>query len=305
VSTPVSTFVDPILDVRTDFADSCQIGRSGDRWFLLMVDKTTEYVSLYNTKTRSNPLALLKEYLTFAGTKIRYLHIDNAKEFHSEEMLAFCRDNGIIIQSVITYKQTTMYRVESYIGVVKSHGRVGMLNGNVPLQFHGDVVLDFCIKRNFTWYSQKGLIDNTTTHDHMQSVFDNTLKNVCIPFDSHIISPIPHEHILVRGSSFGDRFVEDIYLQVALTGPAIHIFDTHRKKEIVVKDFTSYPSEFPFKDPPYLTRPDYSAVEIEEMHQEDLADETRITAELTVPEVTRSQSTKIVSKKEKMKILHQ
>ncbi len=31
VVTPVSTFVDPILDVRVDFVDSCQIGRSGDR----------------------------------------------------------------------------------------------------------------------------------------------------------------------------------------------------------------------------------------------------------------------------------
>jgi hypothetical protein len=136
--TPVSTFVEPILDVRADFADSCQIGRQGDRWFLLIVDKTTEYVSLYNTKTRSNPLALLKEYLTFTGRKIRYLLMDNAKEFHSEEMLAFCRDNGIIIQSVIAYNHTGMCRVESYIGVVKSHGRVGMLNANVPLRFHGD-----------------------------------------------------------------------------------------------------------------------------------------------------------------------
>jgi hypothetical protein len=157
VVTPVSTFVVPTLDVRADFADSCQIGRSGDRWFLLMVDKTTEYVSLYNTKTRSNPLALLKEYLTFTGRKIRYLLMDNAKEFHSEEMLAFCRDNGIIIQPVIAYNHTGMCRVESYIGVVKSHGRVSMLNANVPLRFHGDAVLDFCIKRNFTWYSKKGL----------------------------------------------------------------------------------------------------------------------------------------------------
>jgi hypothetical protein len=114
VVTPVSTFVEPILDVCVDFADSCQIGRSGDRWFLFMVDKTTEYVSLYNTKTRSNPLVLLKEYLTFIGRKIRYLHMDNAKEFNSEEMLAFCRHNGIIIQPVIAYNHTGMCRVESY-----------------------------------------------------------------------------------------------------------------------------------------------------------------------------------------------
>jgi hypothetical protein len=296
VAAPVSTFVEPILDVRADFADSCQIGRSGNRWFLLIIDKTTEYVSVYNTKTRSNPLALLKEYIAFTGRKIWYLRMDNVKEFHSEEMLIFCRDNGIIIQPVVAYNHTTMCRVESYIGVVKSHGRVGMLNANVPLRFHGDAVLDFCIKRNFTWYSQKGLIGKTTAHDRMSPAFDNTVKNVCIPFGSRIISPIPREHSLVRGSSFGDRFVEGIYLHAALTGPTIHIFDMHRKQEIVVKDFTSYPSEFPFKDPSCLTRPGYTAAEIEEMHQEDLADEARITAELTAPAVTRSQSAQLASK---------
>jgi hypothetical protein len=37
----------------------------------------------------------------------------------------------------------------------------------------------------------------------------------------------------------GKMFVEDIYLNAALTGPVIHIFDFHRKQEIVVKDFTS------------------------------------------------------------------
>jgi hypothetical protein len=70
----------------------------------------------------------------------------------------------------------------------------------------------------------------------------------------------------------------------------------HHKKEFVVKDFTSYSSEFPFKDPSSLTRPGYSTAEIEKMHQEDLADETHMTAEITVPVVTRSQSAQMVSK---------
>ena len=180
--------------------------------------------------------------------------MDNAKEYHSEEMVAFCRDNGTVIQPVVTHNHTVMYRVESYIGVVKSHGRVGILNDNVPLCFHGDTVLDFCIKWNFTWYSQKGLIGKTTVHDLIQPVFDSTRKNVCIPFGSRIISPIPCDHNLVRGSSFDDRFVEGIYLHKALAGPVIHIFDMHHKQEIVVKNFTSYPSEFPFKDPSCLTQ---------------------------------------------------
>ncbi len=64
----------------------------------------------------------------------------------------------------------------------------------------------------------------------------------------------------------------------------------------MVKDFTSYPSEFPFKDPSCLTCPGYSATKIEEMHQEDLAAEARITAELTALVVTRSQSAQMASK---------
>ena len=81
--------------------------------------------------------------------------------------------------------------------------------------------------------------------------------------------------------------MEGIYLHAALTDPVIHMFDMHLKQEIVVKDFTSYPSEIPFKDPSCLTRSGYSAAEIQEMHQEDLTDEAHITAELNAPAVTR------------------
>ncbi len=88
-----------------DFADCCQIGRSGDRWFMLMVDKTTEYVSWYTTKTRSKPLALLKEYLTFTGRKIRYLHMDNVKEIHWE--------NAYFLQRY-RYYYSTCHRLQSF-----------------------------------------------------------------------------------------------------------------------------------------------------------------------------------------------
>jgi hypothetical protein len=276
------------LDVRMDYADACHIGRSGNRYFLLFVDKTTEYVQNYNTKTRSNPtpLALLKSFIAFTGKVPRYLRMDGAKEFHSAEMLDFCRDNKIVIQPVIAYNHTAMCRVESYIGVVKSHARIGMLNAHVPLRFHGDAVQDFVIKRNFTWYSQKGLPSNTTAHQRMQPAFAGTIKSVCIPFGSRIVSPLPREHTLVQGSSFGDRFVEGIYLFADATSPAIHIWDMHRKQEMIVMDYTSYPTEFPFKDPSCLVRPGYTADEILQMHQEDMAEEERIVAELAAPAVS-------------------
>ena len=79
------------------------------------------------------------------------------------------------------------------------------------------------------------------------------------------------------------------------TNPAIHIWDMHRKQEILVKDYTSYPTEFPFKDPSCLVCPDYTADEILQMHQEDVAEEERIVAELAAPAVTRSQSAQIAA----------
>jgi hypothetical protein len=83
LTTPLSAFVEPILDVRTDFTDPCQIDRSDNRWFLLFVDKSIEYVSKYNTKTRSNPLRLLKEFLDFTGRKIQYLRMDNKAHYQA------------------------------------------------------------------------------------------------------------------------------------------------------------------------------------------------------------------------------
>jgi len=129
----------------------------------------------------------------------------------------------------------------------------------------------------------------------MNPAFAGTLKSVCIPFGSRIISPLPREHTLVKGSSFGDRFVEGIYLFADSTSPAIHIWDMHRKQEMLVKDYTSYPTEFPFKDPSCLVRPGYTAAEILQMHQEDIAEEERIVAELEAPAVTRSQSAQIAA----------
>ena len=72
----------------------------------------------------------------------------------------------------------------------------------------------------------------------MCPAFDNTRKNFCIPFGSHIVSTLPCEDILVRDSSFADRFVEGIYLHVVLTGHVIHMFDMYWKQEIVLTQWT-------------------------------------------------------------------
>jgi len=59
----------PGTDLRMDWGDACSLGCLPDlnRYFLLVVDKGTEYFVSFPTKTRSSPLALLKQFVTLTG----------------------------------------------------------------------------------------------------------------------------------------------------------------------------------------------------------------------------------------------
>jgi hypothetical protein len=59
-------------DLRIDWADACSLGRNGERYFLLVVDKDTEYLANFNTKSRHNPVDLLRAYVTTTGKRPRY-----------------------------------------------------------------------------------------------------------------------------------------------------------------------------------------------------------------------------------------
>jgi hypothetical protein len=69
----VSTYT----DLRMDWGDACSIGRKGEQYFLLLVDKNTEYYVTFNTTTRDSPVDLLQEYINFTVRPIRFLRVDN------------------------------------------------------------------------------------------------------------------------------------------------------------------------------------------------------------------------------------
>jgi hypothetical protein len=119
-------------DLRIDWTDACSLGRHGERYFFLVVDKQTEYLANFNSKTRQNLVDLLRAYITTTGKTPRYLRVDGAKEFVSDEMVTFCTAENIILQVVVAYNHTMQARVEGAIGYVKQHSRVSMLAANVP-----------------------------------------------------------------------------------------------------------------------------------------------------------------------------
>jgi hypothetical protein len=139
-------------DLRIDWADACSPGRNGERYFLLIVDKDTEYLANFNTKSRHNPVDLLRAYVNTTGKRPRYLRLDGAKEFVSDDMVEYCVQNHIILQTVVAYNHTMQARVEGAIGYVKQHSRVAMLAANVPTRFWPQATTDFVHKKNYLWY---------------------------------------------------------------------------------------------------------------------------------------------------------
>ena len=73
--------------------------------------------------------------LATTGQKPRYLRVDGAKEFTSQEVVDYCRDNDIILQVVVAYNHTMQARVEVAIACSKQHSRIAMLTANKPTRF--------------------------------------------------------------------------------------------------------------------------------------------------------------------------
>ena len=278
-------------DLHADWADAASLGWNGERYFLLIVDKETEYLANFNTKARTSPVQLVKEFITATGRSPRYLRVDGAKEFVSDEMKALCVERGIVLQVVVAYNHTMQARVEAAIGYVKQHSRISLLRANAPTRWWPDATTDFVLKKNFLWYSQEANGKFSTAHQRIQSSFAGTRASVSLPFGCHITSTIPREHRLVVNGSFGDRFIEGIFLHADQATPGIWMYDFKSKSRYMVKDWTPYPDEFPLRDPSCLLRPASStAVDVAAMHAEDARDDSLIAQEQAVAALTRAQS---------------
>jgi hypothetical protein len=149
-------------DLRMGWGDACSLGRNGVQYFLLLVDKNTEYYVTFNTPTRDTPVALLQEYMNFTGKPIRFLSVDNPKEFTCPVMVDFYNANNIILQVVVSYNHLMQARVEGAIGICKQHTRVALAVAHAPARFWPAALTDFGHKRNFSWSSKgaKGQISN-------------------------------------------------------------------------------------------------------------------------------------------------
>ena len=113
-------------DLRIDWADAASLGFDGEQYFLVVVDKGTEHVVTFTTKTRSDPVDLLADYITITKRVPKFLRVGGAKEFVGAKMKAFCHRHNIT-------------------------SRIALSTGNVPTRFWPYATTDFVYKRNFLW----------------------------------------------------------------------------------------------------------------------------------------------------------
>ena len=79
-------------------------------------------------------MALLQEYMNFTDKPIRFLRVDNAKEFTCPVMVDLCNTN-IILQVVVSFNHLMQARVEGAIGICKQHTRVSLAVVHAPARF--------------------------------------------------------------------------------------------------------------------------------------------------------------------------
>ncbi len=116
------------------------------------------YIYIYvtfNTTTRESPVTLFQEYMNFPDKTIRFLHVDNAKEFTCPVMVDLCNANNIILQVVVSYNHLMQDRVEGDIGICRQHTRVALPVTHSPVR----------------------------THERLSPAFAGTFRTVAVPFD--------------------------------------------------------------------------------------------------------------------------
>ena len=101
----------------------------------------------------------------------------------------------------------------------------------------------------------------------------------------------PRKHPLVKNGSFGDRFVEGIYLRVDHDTLCIRMYCITSGSELLVKHFKSYPDEFPFGDLLCLLRcTPVILKDLAKLHIDNAHDDNLIAKETALHAHTRAQT---------------
>ena len=242
-------------DVRIDFADAISMGYNRENYYLLAVDKESDFLYSIPSVERANAYLLLKEYLNATGFRPLRLRCDNAPEFKSSDFVAFCESSRISIQYVESYNHTMNGRIENCVKIVKSHVRAALSASNVPRNFWPDCTKDLINKYN-------NLVKRTSTGQLLTPFervkpknLSNRLSDVFVPFGCKAVGILPKEHPLITNTSHQNRGYEGIFLCKHDHSEQVWLYVFALRKRMLFHDVHYFKRAFPFRNRGCLSNP--------------------------------------------------
>lgn len=175
------------------------------RYFVTFIDNYSSFAYTYIIKNKSEVVNCFREYAQIVQTKfnkrIATLRCDNGKEYCTNELRKYCRENGTIIDYTVPYTPQLNGKAERFNRSLVEKGRSMISDSKVPKKFWNEAILTatYILNRNPNanldsitpaeiWYEEKPTVRNlrvfgTIAYSHLSEQFRNKFDNkseICI-----------------------------------------------------------------------------------------------------------------------------
>ena len=232
-----------------DYANSITLGRSKERYYLIIVVDSIDFTWAQSSTSRSEPEDLIHEFLTMTGLSISSIRVDGAGEFaKSANFQAYCKLRFITIEEVPAYTHTFNARAEGAIRICKEKVRALLRRANMPRRFWPDALLHWCrtyahwpdAAGHTAWEKLDELGPHALCHD---------LKRDRHVFGSYVTGHLPREHPHVVDTTHDDRAEEGVFLGNDLTTPTFWLWSFRHRKVMRLSDPKHFDHILPFLQP--------------------------------------------------------
>lgn len=116
----------------------------GDKYFVTFIDDYSNFVYVYVIKSKDKVVNCFKEYARMVQTKfnlnISLLRCDNGREYISNEMKSFCRENGTVIDFTNPYTPEQNGKAERFNRSLVDKARAMIKEACMPKEFWNEAV---------------------------------------------------------------------------------------------------------------------------------------------------------------------
>ena len=232
-----------------DFANSITIGRSKERYYLILVINGINFTWAQPSASRSEPEDLIHEFLTLTGLKISHIRADGAGEFaRSANFQAYCKRHAITVEEVPAYTHTFNARAEGAIRICKEKVRALLRRANMPRRFWPDALLHWC--RTYAhWPDAAGHTGWQKLDELGPHALCHDLERDRHVFGSYVTGHLPREHPHVVDTTHDDRAEEGVFLGNDLTTPTFWLWSFKHRKAMRLSDPKHFDHILPFLQP--------------------------------------------------------